>query len=158
MQNRLGSVIPSDEDIQTLVKDIESVGTKLEKFTLMLSAAERRQTTKMRANGERIVELVGDLAVRHELALPRISVVEMKDDLTLARRLAPLEQAIAHLSQTVADTILQAQSECWWAATAFYTALTRLSDADPELEAALKPAVEFFARRRRSEPLEAEPS
>jgi hypothetical protein len=158
MQNRLGSVIPSDEDIQTLVKDIESVGTKLEKFTLMLSAAERRHTTKMRASGERIVELVGDLAVRHELALPRISVVEMKDDLTLARRLAPLEQAIAHLSQTVADTILQAQSECWWAATAFYTALTRLSDADPELEAALKPAVEFFARRRRSEPLEAEPS
>ncbi len=158
MQNRVGSVIPSDEDIQTLVKDVESVGTKLEKFTLMLSAAERRHTTKMRASGERIVELVGDLAVRHELALPRISVVEMKDDLTLARRLAPLEQAISTLSQTVADTIFQAQSECWWAATAFYTALTRLSDADPELEAALKPAVEFFARRRRTEPVAAEPS
>jgi hypothetical protein len=56
----------------------------------MLSADERRHTTKMRANGERIVEKVGDLAVEHEVALPRISVEEMKDDLTLARRLAPL--------------------------------------------------------------------
>ena len=32
----------------------------------------------------------------------------------------------------------------------FYSALTRLSDADPELEAALKPAVEFLARRPRN--------
>ena len=56
------------------------------------------------------------------------------------------------LSQKVADTILLAQSECWWAATAFYSALTRLSDADPQLEAELKPAIEFFARRRRDEP------
>ena len=43
------------------------------------------------------------------------------------------------------------QSECWWAAMAFYSALTRLSNVDPELEAALKPAVELFARRQRPE-------
>jgi hypothetical protein len=73
-------------------------------------------------------------------------------DLTLARRLAPLARALETISQTVADTILQAQSECWWTATAYYTALTHLSDADPKLEAALRPAVEFFARRPRSEP------
>jgi hypothetical protein len=35
---------------------------------------------------------------------------------------------------------------------AFYAALTRLADVDPELEDALKPAVEFFARRPRPEP------
>jgi hypothetical protein len=40
---------------------------------------------------------------------------------------------------------------CSFSDTAFYSALTRLSDADPKLEAALKPAVEFFARRQRSE-------
>ena len=121
----------------------------------MPSDQERQRTTKMRAQGERIVEMVGDLATRNEVSLPRISVEDMKNDLTLAQRLAPLAQALESVSRTVEDTILQAQSECWWAATAFYTALSRLSDADAQLEGALKPAIEFFARRRRSEPLPA---
>ena len=151
MQNRVGSVIPSDQDIQRLVKDIESVAGRMQKYTLTLSAEQRRRTTKMRTSGERIVGLVGDLAKQHEVSLPRISVEDMQDDLTLAQRLAPLARALESVSQAVADTILQAQSECWWAATAYYSALTRLSDADPQIERALKPAVEFFARRRRGE-------
>src|SRR5215212_978111 len=155
MKNRVGNVVPSDQEIQRLLKDVQNLAARIEKFTVTLSAEERQRTTKMRAQGERIVEMVGDLATRNEVSLPRISVEDMKDDLTLAQRLAPLAQALEGVSQTVSDTILQAQSECWWAATAFYTALSRLSDADAQLEGALKPAVEFFARRRRSEPLPA---
>jgi len=98
------------------------------------------------------VELVRDLSPGHQIALPRISVNDMTQDLVLAQRLAPLAALLETLSQKVTDTILQAQSECWWAAMAFYTALTRLTDTDPELEDALKPAVEFMARRPRSEP------
>jgi hypothetical protein len=97
------------------------------------------------------VELVRDLSPGHPIALPRISVNDMTQDLVLAQRLAPLAALLETLSQKVTDTILQAQSECWWAAMAFYTALTRLSDVDPELENALQPAVEFMARRPRSE-------
>jgi hypothetical protein len=152
MQNRVGSVIPSTQEIERLVKDVENLAAKIPKFTLTLSAEERLRTTKMRASGDRLVGLVSDLANRHEVALPRISVEDMNDDLQLAQRLMPLAMALASVSQTISDTILQAQSECWWAATAFYTALTRLSDVDPQLESALKPAVEFFARRRRTEP------
>src|SRR6185503_5579612 len=98
MKNRLGSVIPSDQEIARLVKDIESVGARVAKFTLTLSAEERRHTTKMRANGEQVVELVGDLAVEHEVSLPRIAVEDMSDDLTLAQRLAPLAQALDKVS------------------------------------------------------------
>ena len=152
MMNRVGSVIPSAEEIQQLVKDLETVATKLEKFTLMLSSEERQRTTKMRARGERVVELVGNLAAHRKIALPRISVDDMTKDLVLAQRLAPLAPLLESLSQKVSDTILQAQSECWWAAMAFYSTLTRLSNVDPELEAALKPAVEFFAHRPRPEP------
>ena len=152
MQNLVGSVIPSEQEIQRLVKDIESVAVRIQKFTVSLSAADRKRTLKMRTSGGWVVELVGDLAVRHEVALPRVPVGDMKDDLTLAQRLAPLARALAAVSQTVADTILQAQSECWWAATAYYSALTRLADTDPQLESALKPVIEFFAKRRKSEP------
>ena len=157
MQNRVGNVIPSAEEIQQLVKDIETFAAKIDKFTLMLSAEERQRTTKMRARGERVVDLVGSLAARHQVALPRISVGDMNADLVLAQRLAPVASALETLTQKVSDTILQAQSECWWAAMAFYSALTRLSDVDAELEDALKPAIEFFARRPRPEP-EPEPT
>jgi hypothetical protein len=153
MKNRVGTVVPSAEEIQQLVKDIETFAAKIEKFTLMLSAEERQHTTKMRVRGERVVALVGTLAARHQIALPRISVNGMNADLILAQRLAPLAPRLKALSQKVSDTILQAQSECWWAAMTFYSALTRLSDVDPELEEALKPAIEFLARRPRSEPV-----
>jgi uncharacterized protein YoxC len=153
MQNRVGTLVPSEEEIQGLVKDVQNLATKVQKYTLTLSAEDRRRTTKMRARGERIVELVGDLAVQNQVALPRISVADMKNDLALNQRLAPLAQALASISQSISDTMLQAQSECWWAATAFYSALARLSNIDPQLESALKPAVEFFARRRRPEPI-----
>ena len=157
MLNRVGSVIPSAEETQQLVKDIDTFAGKIDKYTLMLSAEERRRTTKMRVRGERVVELVGTLAARHQIVLPRISVNDMTADLILAQRLGPLAPRLVSLSQKVSDTILQAQSECWWAAMAFYSALTRLSDVDPELEDALKPAIEFFARRPRPEP-EPEPT
>lgn len=156
MQNRVGAVVPSEEEIQALVKDVQNLAAKVQRFTLMLSAEDRKRTTKMRARGERIVELVGDLAVQNQVSLPRISVADMKNDLALNQRLAPLAQALSNLSQAISDTMLQAQSECWWAATAFYSALSRLSDLDPQLETSLKPAVEFFARKRKREP-DAEP-
>ncbi len=149
MQNRVGSVIPSEQEIEKLVKEVEGLTAKLAKFTVSLSADERQRTLKMRARGEPVVALVGDLAARHQVALPRISVEDMRGDLALVQRLQPLARELDHLSQRIADTILQAQSECWWAATAFYSSLARMSDADPDLERALKPAVEFFARGRR---------
>ena len=65
------------------------------------------------------MELVRDLSPGHQIALPRISVNDMTQDLVLAQRLAPLAALLETLSQKVTDTILQAQSECWWAAMAF---------------------------------------
>ena len=53
------------------------------------------------------------------------------------------------LSQRVADTILEAQSECWWAATEYYTALDGLSRTDPAIKTALQPVYDFFATGRR---------
>ena len=51
MKNRVGSVIPSTEDIQRLVKDVDTVASKIDKFAVTLSAEERKHTTKMRTRG-----------------------------------------------------------------------------------------------------------
>jgi len=53
------------------------------------------------------------------------------------------------LLRRLEDTVTNAQSESWWAATALYTALARVAVASPELQAALRPVVEFFAIGRR---------
>ncbi len=73
----------------------------------------------------------------------------MNADLQLAKRLQPLADAVSDLSLLLSDTMLEAHSEAWWSATAYYTALARMAPADPNLEAALKPAVDFFATGRR---------
>jgi hypothetical protein len=55
LKNRVGSVVPSAEDIQQLMKDIETFAAKIEELTLMPSAEERQRTTKMRAAPSRLV-------------------------------------------------------------------------------------------------------
>jgi hypothetical protein len=61
-------------------------------------------------------------------ALPRISVADMTKDLALA----PLVPRLESRSQKVADTILQAQSECWWAAVGPRRHEDRRSARQPE--------------------------
>lgn len=52
---------------------------------------------------------------------------------------------------------LEADSEKWFAATAYYTALLGLSRSNPELQVAMRPLVDFFAtgRRRTAKPITA---
>lgn len=150
MQDMVGDTIPSEKEIEQLVAQIRTIEGKLEKYTVLLTLEQRKATTKMRSGGDRIVPQVGALATEHGVALPGVTVDGMQADLLLAQRLAPLSAAVGGLQQRLDDTILEAQSECWWAATALYSALARASGAIPKLQAALKPIVEFFAVGRRT--------
>lgn len=154
MQDRVGEVIPSEKDIAKLVEELEAIEAKIEKFTVVLTSDERSSTTKMRSGGENVVGDIATLTTSHGVALPKISVDGMKRDLLLAQRLRPLATQATKLAQRLDDTILQAQSECWWAATAFYSALARISGADAALQKAMEPIVAFFAvgRRKAKEP------
>ena len=149
MQDRVGDTIPSEKEIDGLIKDIEAIEAKVKKYSVLLTKEERGATTKFRKGGELIVGTLAVLAEQHGIKLPKISAEGMKADLLLAQRIRPLSVAVEGLRQRLDDTVLEAQSECWWAATAFYTALSRMVDADPKLEAAMGPIVEFFAIGRR---------
>lgn len=152
MQDKVGSNVPTAEQVSSLVAEIQSISEKVAAFTVMLTPPERSATTKMRTGGESVVADIGALATHHALTLPQISVDGMNADLALAQRLRPLANAVEQLSQRLDDTVLEAQSECWWAATAYYTALCRIAGADSSLKAALKPLVDFFATGRRKKP------
>jgi hypothetical protein len=154
MQDKVGSKVPTEKEVQKLIEDVKAIQAKIEEYTIALTSDDRAVTTKMRTGGESVVGTIGGLAKDHGLSLPEISVDAMNADLLLVQRLRPLSSALGALLQRVDDTILEAQSECWWAATAFYTTLARLSSANATLQAALKPVVDFFAvgRRKPKEP------
>lgn len=149
MHDKVGSMIPSAEDVTKLVTDVRSILERLAPYTTTLSAEERSATSKMRTGGENVVAAIASLAQGHGISLPEVSVEGMKADLALAQGLRPLANVVEQLNRQINDTILEAQSECWWAATALYTALSRVAGAKPTLEAELRPVVDFFAVGRR---------
>ena len=149
MAHKAASNIPSDKDILGLIEQLQAVFDTLECFTVALTPDDRKRAIRWRPGSEGIILLLAELAGERGLALPGICLERMKVDRQLAARLAPLATAAEAVTQRLRDTILDAQSECWWAATAYYTALARMADADPTLARRLRPVVEFFATGRR---------
>ena len=69
-----------------------------------------------------------------------------QEDLTLAQRLAPVASSVGLIAERLSNTLGQARSETWQAATGNYSVLVRVSVANPSLEKELEPARAFFAR------------
>jgi hypothetical protein len=142
-------VIPSEKEIAKLIEAVQTIEEAVKKYTVLLKTEERIGTTKMRTGGAKIVGDIAGLADEHGLTLPKISTAGMLADLLLSQRLRPLAAAVTKLAQRLDDTELEAESECWWAATAFYTSLARMAGADATLALALEPIISFFAVGRR---------
>jgi hypothetical protein len=150
MKDRVGNTMPSEADVNKLVGEIASVRAKAEKFCVQLTSEERKKAVKFREGGDAIAALVGKLLDEHAVTLPGVSRESIAADVQLARRLEPLRSAVVSLLQLIDDTILEAESEAWWATTAGYTALARISKGDARLEADLKPVVTFFRIGKRT--------
>lgn len=149
MKDRVGNKNPTPETLADLEARLKAIATDVAAFGIGLTAEERVRTTNFRKGGERIVELLARLAQQYSLTLPGLPVEGMLNDLALAEDVRPLSTQAQSLANTLSDTVLQAESECWWVATAYYTALLRIADSDPKLAEALKPAVDFFSTGRR---------
>jgi hypothetical protein len=152
MENKVGENIPSAQTVQHMVAKLEALIGEISAFAVSLSPEQRKGITKLRPGGERIVSLVGDLAKKYGVDSPETSVDAMRDDLTLAQRLAPLAHVATALANRLDDTILEAHGECWHSCTANYTLLAARSRDNADLANALKPAVDFFATGRRRKP------
>lgn len=149
MENRVGNHVPSIHEIDALMKEVADLRDKIAKFSVNLTVDERRRATRFRPGGEPIVQMITDLARTEGVTLPKLTPDDVVADLRLAERIRPLVDAVEAVSRTLSDTLIEAQSECWWGATAFYTALARAASDDARLESALRPAVDFFAIGRR---------
>ncbi len=147
MKNLVGSVIPSEAQIKDWQDRFQKLAEEIEPYTIKLSADEARHLLRFRPGGEVIVALVADLATKYGIALPDMPVEGMQADLTLAQRLAPVASRVGLIADRLTDTLGQARSETWQAATGNYSVLARVSAANPSLEKEMAPARAFFARR-----------
>lgn len=141
----------ADRDIERLVADLRAIRGRIAQFGVTLTKSERRRAIKFRPGGEEIVERLANIAQTFGLTtLPSTTTAEMLENLSLARRLRPLQQELERLERTVADTLLQAQSDCWGGAMTFYTTLARSARDNAELAKAMESLFQFFAIGKRS--------
>jgi hypothetical protein len=149
MKNLVGSSIPSETQIKDWQDRIQKIADEIQPYTVKLSPDDARHLLRFRPGGEVIVALVADLATKYGIALPDMPIAGMRDDLTLAQRLAPVASSVGLMAERLTDTLGQARSETWQAATGNYSVLVRVSAANPSREKELEPARAFFARRNK---------
>lgn len=152
MENRVGDKLPSKPTIEGIVNSILFARSTLAKYGVELNAEERKHATRFRSGGERIVRIIAELAEAKNVSIPRFPVADMLRDLELIERLERVNQEVEALARLAGDSTLQAKSECWWAAQAYYSVLTDMARADPSIETRLADVVEFFALGRRGAP------
>jgi hypothetical protein len=145
MRNQPRDEGPTQKQVDALIADVMAIQKRIEGFTVSLTDAERRGITKMRPGGEGVVATLVQVAQQHDVKLPEVSATGIAGDLALAQRLRPLGEATRQLFRRVEDTILNAQGDCWWSATALYTALSRIAAGNATLQASLRSVVAFFA-------------
>ena len=152
MDNKVGSYVPSDKEIAKVVADLDAVEKQVTKYTITISADDKKHLARFRPGGERVVEIVAGLAEKHGLTLRHAPVSGMRADLALAKQVHVVRTRTERLRERLDDTELQAASECWSAATSYYSTLMRMAEKDPELARDLKEAVDFFALGKRRPP------
>jgi len=150
MDDKVGDEIPTEAEITAAVKIIVDLRAKLSKYTIKLTPEERKHLLRFRPGGERVVELIGSLSEKYEVSLSDMPVDGMRNDLTLAARIAPLLREVNLLGEELQDTTSEAYSEAWQAATGNYSVLSRVSTANAALASELSPAKEFFAKKRKT--------
>lgn len=147
MQDLVGQEIPTEQEVADAIRDLERIERRFGRYLVLLDDDQRRAALKPRTGWEPVAGTVAALARRFGVSLPGITPDGLEADRRLAERLAPLAAKVSAFQQRLDDTVLEARGECWYAATAFYTALSRVGDSSAELSGALKPVAEFFARR-----------
>lgn len=152
MQDRVGANIPTDEQIAGWVAAINQLQQDMAPYGVGLTPEERKHTLKFRPGGEPVVHSLAGVVRKHDVSLPGITADGMEADLLLAQKMKPVHEAAEALYQFTDDTILEASSECWYAATAYYTAMSRMVSGFPDIKAVIGQIASFFATRRHQQP------
>lgn len=149
MQDRVGTNVPTSAQVEGWLTTINQLKQDMAPYGVGLTPEERKHTLTFRPGGETIVHALANSVRKHNVALPGITADGMEADLLVAQQMKSVRDAAESLYQFSDDTVLEASSECWYAATAYYTSLSRMVSSFPDIKAVVGQVAEFFATRRR---------
>ena len=149
MQDRVGTNVPTNAQVEGWLATINQLREEMEPYGVGLTPDERKHTLTFRPGGESIVHALANSVRKHNVALPGITADGMEADLLVAQGMKSVRDAAESLYQFADDTVLEASSECWYAATAYYTALSRMVSSFPDIKTVVGQVADFFATRRR---------
>ena len=149
MENRVGTNVPTPDEFTQIVKELDSIITRLKVVGVTLSPEERRGLSHARIGSDAAVESMLQLSERHNLAPRQVSREDVRNDYKLAQGMQPVVERLRAALQLAEDTQNLAESEYWKGALAFYLLIDVLSARDPELETEIKPMSAVMTNQRR---------
>jgi hypothetical protein len=112
-----------------------------------ITVNDKQRSSKLRKGGETVIPTVAALATQFGLTVPGHPTATMLAQLNQAQDLIPLHKQMVTALKKVEDAIFLGHSQSWASATVHYSMLRRLAKKDGDLEKALAPASQFFARK-----------
>src|SRR5262249_648859 len=115
-----------------------------------LSADERKRLLHARREADPMVKRVHDLAIKYNIAIQKIPLSGMMNDMLLREHMQPIVDELRAGLIMAEDTGGEAESEMWEAFLAYYGVLANMAPRMPELATELAPVVTFMSNKRRT--------
>jgi hypothetical protein len=148
-QNKVGHKSVSPAEASAMQDALFFLRTKAAEYGPPLQKSDAKRLTIVRTGYEAQAELILRLAERFQIQGAGGSVAEVRADMSLVEQLTPVYQDAALTAGLFRGVIRQARAEAWDGIMALYDVLKALAKTKPELEAALRPMVDFMARESR---------
>ena len=111
-----------------------------------MTPVERQRTLRPRKVIRNIAPKLAELAQKHGVNLgDEISAATVLERLDYANQYLPLFTQVSALHKQLADIVMRAESQAWFAAMANYSTLKKIARRKGDLQAALAPIVEALA-------------
>jgi hypothetical protein len=149
MENRVGDNVPSQKQLDEMLKQLSTLVARIQEFCLTLQKDERPFTLKPHKGAEQLAEQTYNLAKRYGITVKNVPLEGMMNDLHLAAQIQPFDALFNLGAQLTADTALQAKSEYFTAFLAYYGALVAAAEHDAALAAEIEPIQKAMAKVRR---------
>jgi hypothetical protein len=150
MENKVGDNVPSQKQLDDMLKQLASLVDQIKEFCVTLQKEERAATAKPHKGTESLATQTYNLAKRYGITVKNVPLEGMMNDLRLASQIQPFDTLFNLGAQLAADTTLQAKSEYYTAFLSYYGALSAAAEHDAALAAEMEPIQKAMAALRRS--------
>ncbi len=141
------------QSVKAAVAALDAIEKSLGFSVTPMSGSDKRHTARFKKGGEKVVEVVGNMATQHDLESGALKVAPMKEQLATANALSPLVTRLSLFSGMVDEVVFAQKAAAWQTAMRFYAMLRRIARNDNTVAVGLKPVTQFMSmhdpRRKR---------